>query len=169
MGVLSCRYQAFDREGWMGIRFRTVPLRRPLLRGIAYLYLAVLPAALGAANVPVVHAAGPLDRIDHIIVIYQENWSFDSLYGLFPGANGIASAGDTVRQVDKNGVPYNTLPQPMDLSRTPPGPDPRFPPDLPVAPFNAAEYVLPNERTGDLVHRFYHEQLQIDGGKMDKF
>jgi len=153
----------------MGIRFRTVPLRRPLLRGIAYLYLAVLPAALGAANVPVVHAAGPLDRIDHIIVIYQENWSFDSLYGLFPGANGIASAGDTVRQVDKNGVPYNTLPQPMDLSRTPPGPDPRFPPDLPVAPFNAAEYVLPNERTGDLVHRFYHEQLQIDGGKMDKF
>ena len=35
----------------------------------------------------------PLDQINHIIVIYQENWSFDSLYGKFPGANGLASAG----------------------------------------------------------------------------
>jgi phospholipase C len=25
-----------------------------------------------------------LDRVNHIIVVYQENWSFDSLYGLFP-------------------------------------------------------------------------------------
>ena len=24
-----------------------------------------------------------LKQIEHIIVIYQENWSFDSLYGLF--------------------------------------------------------------------------------------
>ena len=24
-------------------------------------------------------------------------------------------------------------------------------------------------KTGDLVHRFYQEQIQIDGGKMDKF
>jgi len=30
-----------------------------------------------------------LKQIDHIIVIYQENWSFDSLYDLFPGANGL--------------------------------------------------------------------------------
>jgi len=153
----------------MGVQSDTLPLRRALLRGIAYLCLAVLPAVLGAASVAPVRAAGPLDRIDHIIVIYQENWSFDGLYGLFPGANGIANAGDTVRQVDKNGVPYTMLPQPMDLSRTPPGPDPRFPAHLAVAPFNAAEYVLPNERTGDLVHRFYQEQLQIDSGKMDKF
>ena len=153
----------------MGVRSGTVPLRGALLQRMAYLSLAVLAAALGAATVEQVRAAGPLDRIDHIIVIYEENWSFDGLYGLFPGANGIANAGGTVRQVDKNGVPYNTLPQPMDLSRTPPGPDPRFPADLPVAPFNAAEYVLPNERTGDLVHRFYQEQLQIDSGKMDKF
>jgi len=25
-----------------------------------------------------------LRQIKHIVVIYQENWSFDSLYGLFP-------------------------------------------------------------------------------------
>ncbi len=29
-------------------------------------------------------------KIEHLVVIYQENRSFDSLYGLFPGANGIA-------------------------------------------------------------------------------
>jgi phospholipase C len=34
----------------------------------------------------------PMERIDHIVVIYQENWSFDSLFGLFPGADGIANA-----------------------------------------------------------------------------
>src|SRR5258708_21529825 len=33
-----------------------------------------------------------LHSIRHIVVIYQENWSFDSLYGLFPGANGLANA-----------------------------------------------------------------------------
>ena len=27
-------------------------------------------------------------KVNHIIVIYQENWSFDSLYGHFPGATG---------------------------------------------------------------------------------
>jgi len=32
-------------------------------------------------------AEEPHHRIQNIIVIYQENWSFDSLYGLFPGAN----------------------------------------------------------------------------------
>ena len=33
-----------------------------------------------------------LDAIEHIVVIYAENRSFDHLYGLFPGANGIANA-----------------------------------------------------------------------------
>ena len=33
-----------------------------------------------------------VDRIDHIVVIYLENRSFDNLFGLFPGADGIAQA-----------------------------------------------------------------------------
>jgi len=78
---------------------------------------------------PAARAAGPLDKINHIIVIYQENWSFDGLYGSFPGANGIANApASTVQQVDKNGQPYATLPQPLDTSKRPAVPDPRFPP-----------------------------------------
>ncbi len=113
-------------------------------------------------------AAG-LGKINHIIVIYQENWSFDGLFGRFPGANGIANAGATVHQVDKAGRPYAALPQPIDTTKKPPAPDPRFPADLPVAPFDASRYVPSNERTGDLVHRFYQQQYQIDGGKMDRF
>ncbi len=110
-----------------------------------------------------------LAKVNHIVVIYQENWSFDGLYGKFPGANGIANAGAAVRQVDKTGRPYATLPQPVDTTKKPAAPDPRFPADLPVAPFDVARYVPSNERTGDLVHRFYQQQYQIDGGKMDKF
>jgi len=32
-------------------------------------------------------APGPsaIDRINHVVVIYQENWSFDGLFGTFPG------------------------------------------------------------------------------------
>src|SRR5712691_1270568 len=122
----------------------------------------------GGSGSPATQARG-LDKINHVIVVYQENWSFDGLYGNFPGANGIANAGETVRQVDKEGKPYASLPQPMDSNLKPPGPDARFPADLPVAPFDVTKYVPSDEKTGDLVHRFYQEQYQIDGGKMDKF
>src|SRR5215469_14874871 len=56
--------------------------------------------------------------IQNVIVIYQENWSFDSLYGLFPGANGIANASQTsLTQLDRlTGQPYTSqLGQPFDL------------------------------------------------------
>src|SRR5262249_13210949 len=42
-----------------------------------------------------------LSQIKHIIVIYQENWSFDSLYGQFPGADGYANSFDTLPQYDR--------------------------------------------------------------------
>jgi acid phosphatase len=103
-------------------------------------------------------AEGSRNRINHVIVIYQENWSFDGLYGFFPGANGLANVGP-VTQLDLNGVPYATLPQT----------DAHIPAGLPVAPFDVSKYVAPDQRTRDLIHRFYQEQYQIDGGKMDKF
>src|SRR6266487_3117411 len=107
--------------------------------------------------------------INHIVVIYLENHSFDNLYGMFPGANGIANAGATATQVDKNGAVYATLPQPINSNLKPPAPDSRFPANLPNKPFNIDQYVPLSQKTGDLVHRFYQEQYQIDGGKMDKF
>jgi phospholipase C len=114
------------------------------------------PAAIGA--------------IDHVIVIYQENWSFDGLLGRFPGANGIARASPaSIAQTDRDGVPYTTLPPSIDTRVQPPVPDPRIPAGLPVAPFDLGRYVPPTSRTGNPVHRFYQQQLQINGGRMDRF
>jgi phospholipase C len=51
-----------------------------------------------------------LKSIKHIIVIYQENWSFDSLYGQFPGADGYANSFDTLPQFDRSAAPpYSSL------------------------------------------------------------
>jgi len=100
------------------------------------------------------------DRLQHLVVIYLENHSFDNLYGEFPGADGLSNAGATERQVDASGTPFSTLPQ---VSGSP------FPTTLPNAPFAIEDFVAANLRIPDLVHRFYHEQLQIDGGSMDKF
>src|SRR5438045_4444008 len=41
-----------------------------------------------AAQTPAPAAA--LSRIGHIVVIFEENRSFDNMFGLFPGANGLA-------------------------------------------------------------------------------
>ena len=58
--------------------------RRGILR-------AVLMAGAAAGSLATAEAAG-LSKIKTIVVIYAENRSFDHLYGLFPGANGIANA-----------------------------------------------------------------------------
>jgi len=127
--------------------------------------LLLLPASRVAA------AAQPeaLEKINHVIVIYQENWSFDGLFGKFPGANGLANAGDAVKQVDKDGKLLTALPRPLDTSKKPAVPDLRFPEQMPVRPYDLTEYVAAEQRTGDIVHRFYQNQLQIDGGRNDKF
>ena len=51
------------------------------------------------------HAPQGLERLQHVIVIYLENHSFDNLFGDFPGANGRAKAGTAARQVDRDGKP----------------------------------------------------------------
>src|SRR5437660_905201 len=106
--------------------------------------LCAISITLPCAGV-VAQPAG-LEKIQHVIVIYQENWSFDGLYGRFPGADGIANAAERIGQMKTDGTPYTTLPQPLDTSKNPPILDPRFPPDLPVAPYDAARYVPPDRR-----------------------
>src|SRR5215211_1126770 len=126
-----------------------------MLRSRAMARLVALGTILSlvASAIPAAQAAGPLDKINHVIVIFQENWSFDGLYGMFPGANGIANAGPAANQVDLDGKPYETLPQPIDTALNPPAPDERFPADLPVGPVNAGNYVPADELTGDAIHR----------------
>jgi phospholipase C len=107
------------------------------------------------------HEQSDLKKIKHIIVIYLENWSFDSLFFDFPGADSGAVAKIKYPQVDADDRAYAVLP----TSTT----DPRFH-DLPNTPFDVADLGIGlNDKVGDLVHRFYQEQTQINGGKMDKF
>src|SRR5260370_7630793 len=68
---------------------------------------------------------GALAGINHLVVIYAENHSFDNLYGSFPGANGISRASDTsTTQVTLISTPHTTFPQP----------DPHVPPTFPNQP-----------------------------------
>ena len=123
-----------------------------------------------AACTTTARAPSSMASIDYVIVIYQENWSFDALLGKFPGANGIANASPTaLAQADRDGKPYATLPRSIDTRQQPPGPDARIPANLPVAPFDLAPYVPVDSRSGNPVHRFYQQQLQINGGRMDRF
>jgi len=111
-----------------------------------------------------------LDRIRHIVVIFLENHSFDNLYGLFPGAEGLASAPpETTRQTDRQGQVYANLPRVMNTEKKPPVPDQRFPSDLPNRPFEISQYVPIDRKIGDPLHRFYQHQAQINGGRMDRF
>jgi acid phosphatase len=130
--------------------------------------LAAIIALAACANHPTASPSAA-SKVNHVIVIYQENWSFDGLYGSFPGADGISNAGSAAIQIDKSGRPYETLPPALDTRQTPARPDSRIPANLPNRPWDLSTYVAPDQMTGDLAHRFYQEQMQIDGGKMDGF
>src|SRR5262245_40772646 len=105
-------------------------------------------------------AAASLDDVQHVIVIYLENRSFDNLFGTFEGADGIANAGAAATQVDSSGTVYDKLPRPRDHDKTPPAADTRFPADLMNKPFEIGPYVPMDKPTGDLIHHFWHEQMQ---------
>ncbi|HEX4633190.1 MAG TPA: alkaline phosphatase family protein [Gemmatimonadales bacterium] len=101
-----------------------------------------------------------MDQLQHVVVIYLENHSFDNLYGEFPGADGLQHARHAALQIDATGTPFQFLPQ---IASSP------FPTNIPNGPFSVEQYVPITVAPPDLVHRFYQEQRQIDGGRMDKF
>lgn len=147
------------------VRLTMECFRLHVLISLSALLLALVasPSALGGGR-------ETLDRIGHIIVIYLENRSFDHLYGHFPGAEGLEQARPILtRQIDLRGNPYPRLPSVMDTRQKPPVPDARFPSDLPNSPFDIGRYVPPDQVHGDLTHRFYQHQAQINGGRMNRF
>src|ERR1700676_1616587 len=130
--------------------------------------IALLAAALAScAPQPSRTTSTDLEKIQHIVVIYFENRSFDNLYGLFPGANGIANATpEEYTQVDNDGKAMPHLPPVWKGT----DPDPAFPKDLPNRPFriDGAPINLPlSVATRDLVHKFYQNQEQINDGRLD--
>jgi phospholipase C len=133
-----------------------------------------LKRSLVAAVLLASACAGPAGRsdklaqIDTVLVIYAENHSFDNLYGLFPGANGIANARpEQTVQRDHDGSPLPYLqvwggdgkPDP-DFGRLPNGPF-----QINAPPINRGlDQLVPGP-----IHVFYHSIEQIDGGRNDRF
>jgi phospholipase C len=136
-----------------------------------YWWLAMLLCVGAAAckNTPRTIKQASSRPIGHIIVIYLENHSFDNLYGQFPGADGIAQADQAhTLQVDEQGKAFAYLPEVNDGHGASAHVDTRFS-NLPNAPFVINDTIPPDQNTPDLTHRFYQHQLQLNGGKLNRF
>jgi len=128
------------------------------------------------------------DKVATIVVIYAENRAFDSLYGNFPGAHGLAEVigadgrplAAYLPQVDRDGTPLPRLPQTWG-GVTAPGSRPVVTQaqsaGLANAPFSIEHAFTAQSKvtlstssvTRDLYHRFYEHQMQIDGGSNDGY
>jgi phospholipase C len=183
------------------------------MRGRRGVLAALAATALGAVFASPAAVAAPrqtdprvIGRYTHLVVIYEENHSFDNLYGSWGPVfgrrvDGLPAAGSrrTV-QVAQNGEPYACLLQ-NDVNLTAPSPltttctDPAHAVAASAfanAPFTIDDYIpagatscpapgvfaangvlagtgLPGGCTRDLVHRFYQEQYQLDGGRQDRY
>jgi phospholipase C len=109
-----------------------------------------------------------LERIQNVVVIYAENHSFDNIYGLFPGAQGLADATPEQKlQRDHDGTPLKEL-----LTFGPDGqPDASYP-RMPNAPFRIDAPPVgraPTQIVPSPTHLFYNNQEQINGGRNDHF
>jgi acid phosphatase len=136
-------------------------LSRTLL--CAALILAAVPGVLAQ------DATVPFSKIKHFVVIYGENISFDGIFGAFPGAEGLAASKSAAPQTDHDGQVLPALPPVRMKDKHSNGADVYLDTQLPNAPFNIEDHLEKGKATGDLVHRFYQEQEQINGGKNDRF
>jgi phospholipase C len=184
------------------------PATRVRLR--TFLSLVGVMSVLAGASVLAPASAAPspaLGQVQHIVVIYAENHSFDNLWGKWPGVDGLdtPAAQAKAAQVTQVGTPLTCLPQ-NDVNLTVPPQSAACSVTLnngtvqqshfPTAPFKIDDYIPASARTcydpapaapfapatgvangngspggctRDLVHRYYQEQFQIDGGSMDRY
>jgi acid phosphatase len=142
--------------------------------------LAALIFALAGASGSILGASAAgiarSDKINTIVVIYAENRSFDTLYGLFPGANGLNSVRTVqARQLDRDGSLLSELPPVwggITNGVTPPvTQETTEQAHLPNAPsaIDTRFHLSLAEKIVSPVHRFYQNQMQINHGKNDKF
>jgi acid phosphatase len=129
--------------------------------------------------------------IQTVVVIYAENRSFDNLFGSFPGANGLARASSTAStQLDRDGTVLSGLPavwggtnsgvtsgapgapQELTESQTATYLNAFNHPYSILSLYGSAATIDTNPlqyTTRDLYHRFYENQMQINGGANNKF
>jgi acid phosphatase len=168
--------------------------------------------------------ANKLRTVDHIVVIYEENHSFDNLYGGWERVRGLSDADAAhTTQLGQTGpssfAPYQCLYQDdanlqAQSAANPSGPlsatcnnttGGTFPSHFTNAPFSIDDYISPDDitcppvlsafsfpnglrkgginpatgqvvpgaRSGgctrDIVHRFYHEIFQLNGGQQNRY
>jgi acid phosphatase len=163
------------------------PSRRRLLGGLAAIGAAYTLPAMSDAKSPSSQKITPIakqhlkDKVKNIVVIYLENRSFNNLYGNFPGVAAPLASAQYAAQLDRDGKPLTTLPKIWGglVQRGQMVAGKRYFIDeqqisgLPNAPFalkDEAGALLPESViTRDLCHLFYHNQMQINGGKNDQF
>ena len=152
------------------------PTRRDFLKTMAAGGAAGLSLGAGALATPArFDLAGLRRHIDHIVVIFQENRSFDHYFGTYRNPRGGAGVDnllgadgrvdDRFSGLQKNpaGIPYGALPVPDDI----PG---FYGTVLANRPFALAPHI-PADRNvpWDPSHHFYRMYAQVDGGRMDRF
>ena len=168
--------------------------RRVLTSAIGF--VTAIAAGPALASVEAGNQQSGLSWINHIVVIYEENHSFDNLYGLWEGVNGLANA-DPARttQVAQDGTPYACLKQNDVNLTTPPLPagcsttsnfhnepfliNTYIQPTDTTCPQPGQEFAQPtgwSKGTGiaggctrDIVHRFYQEQYQLNSGHQNRY
>ncbi len=161
-------------------------LRLATLATAATLALLSACATPGAADADQAAADKAVNAIDTLVVIYAENRAFDTMYGLFPGANGIpgvnpSATGTVAPQKDFDGAVLPTLPpawggltaagQPVVLTQaqTTGMPNRMFRIDDPQGLNGSGVVVGQHITTRDLVHRYYNNMMQIGDGSNDRF
>jgi len=168
------------------------PARRRLLGGMALAGAAISLGGCrvddarrtpGAALHDAALDASLREHIHTVVVLYAENRSFNNLFAGFPGlAQPLKDlASPEYRQRDRDGSELTTLPpvwgglaphpQTVDGRRYHIDEDAiRGLPNQPFALRTPEGALLPQGViTRDLVHRFYENQLQINGGRNDGF
>jgi len=114
------------------------------------------------------------EKLDHIVVIFQENRSFDHYFGAYLSPRGASVEGLLGRDghIDKRftglqrsatGAPYKYLPLPYEVPGFAHG-------LLENRPFHLTPYIPPGDNVPlDPMHHFFRMFAQIDGGEMDRF
>jgi phospholipase C len=102
-----------------------------------------------------------VNDVTNVIILYEENWSFDGRYGLWPGVNGLNNPSG-FQQLTRDLKAFKNVRVEYPCSDGRPTIDP-------VRPFDLASAIPPTDRTESPIHEFYREQDEIDGGLMDRY
>ena len=123
-------------------------------------------------------------HVKTVVVIYAENRSFNNLFANFPGVEKPLSAvkASDYQQRDRDGSLLTQLPQvwggvaqlgPQNIEGVTYEATQQYQGNLPNAPFELkgpkGEALPLGLVTRDLIHAFYQNQMQINGGKNDGF